>query len=399
MATILLLIIYLAFISLGLPDSLLGAAWPVMRGDLGAPIELAGVLSITITAGTVVSSLATGHITKRYGTGTVTLISSAMTAGALIGFSFSPSVAWLVVFAIPLGLGGGAVDSALNHYVAGHYQAHHMSWLHCFWGVGATVGPMIMAAYLADAHWRDGYLAVGTIQLVLVAILLASLPLWGYMAKKRSGGLEPRSGDAPRQNADTRRPDNAAGVKYALATFLFYCGVEATFGLWGSSYLVRAKGLGADEAALWVSLYFAGITVGRLIAGFITFKLSNPLLIRAGQIIALTGALLLLLPLPDPVILGAFILTGLGLAPIFPSMLHETPRRFGEAHAGRIIGYQIATAYTGVTVLPPLLGLLAGLTTIGIFPIYAVLLAAAMLLVTERLNILVKKGEAARSNG
>lgn len=393
MGTILLLIIYLAFISLGLPDSLLGAAWPVMRPDLGAPIGMAGVLAMTVTVGTIVSSLASGAVVRRFGTGRITLASCFMTAGALLGFAYAPSIAWLIVCAIPLGLGGGAVDAGLNHYVAAHYKAHHMSWLHCFWGVGATTGPMIMATFLTgNASWRDGYLAVAGIQFTLVILLAATLPLWGRTAKKQ--GADSASGEVPSQAEPplgNGGASKAKGVAFALASFLFYCGVEATVGLWGSSYLVNARGLPADDAAFWVSIYYAGITIGRLITGFVTFKLSNLLLTRGGQILALAGALLLLVPLPTGFSLAGLLITGLGLAPIYPCMLHETPARFGGALAQRIMGYQMAVAYTGSTLMPPLLGLLAGFSTIGIFPLYIVVSAAAMLLFSERLNVILSR--------
>ncbi|MCA0757627.1 MFS transporter [Paenibacillus sp. N4] len=394
MGTILLLIIYLAFISLGLPDSLLGASWPVMRPDLGVPIGMAGALSMTVTVGTIVSSLVSGAVVRRFGTGRVTLASCMMTAGALLGFSYAPSLVWLIVCAIPLGLGGGAVDAALNHYVAARYKAHHMSWLHCFWGVGATAGPMIMAAFLSgNASWRDGYLAVAGIQFGLVILLFVTLPLWKKPAGIQSAGIgtEQAEAESPLDNAGTHKPQHMKGVKYALASFLFYCGVETTVGLWGSSYLVKMRELHADEAAFWVSIYFAGITIGRLVTGFVTFKLSNRLLIRGGQITALAGTLLLLLPLPTGFALTGLLISGLGLAPIFPCMLHETPVRFGEAHAGRIMGYQMAVAYTGSTLMPPLLGLLAGFSTIGIFPLYIVISAAAMLLFSERLNVFLRR--------
>jgi fucose permease len=387
MATLLLLVIYLVFISLGLPDSLLGAAWPVMRHDLGAPLGTAGVLSVTVTIGTIVSALSTSRVVRRIGTARTTLISVALTAGALLGFSVAPSVAWLMLCAIPLGIGGGAVDSALNHYVAGHYAAHHMSWLHCFWGVGVTVSPLIMASFLDEGAWRDGYLTTGLIQAGIAAALLASLPLWKRMEKKRADEGQAGTADQPADGG--AGPRNRAGVKYALTTFLFYCGVEVTAGLWGSSYLVNAKGLEADDAAMWISIYWAGLTIGRLVNGFVTFRYSSKTLIRAGEIITLAGTMLLLLPLPAEVSAVGLLITGLGLAPIFPSMLHETPVRFGEAHAGKIMGWQMATAYTGAAVLPPLFGWLAGQATIGLFPLYMVLMAAAMMLATERLNRLL----------
>ena len=386
MGTFLLVIIYLAFISLGLPDSLLGASWPIMRLDLGVPLGMAGLLSVTATAGTILSSLVSGAVLRRFGTGRVTLVSCFMTATALLGYANAPSIAWLVLCAIPLGLGGGAVDAALNHYVATHYKAHHMSWLHCFWGVGATTGPIIMAAFLSgNGSWRQGYLAVSGIQFSLVIVLFLTLRLWNRSAGSgESHGAEP-AGDPPAPNRKAR------GVTYALATFLFYCGVESTVGLWGSSYLVNVKGLLAQDAAQWVSVYYAGITIGRLVSGFITFKVSNRWLIRGGQLTALAGTVLLLLPLPPEFAPVGFLITGLGLAPIYPCMIHETPVRFGQANAARIIGYQMAVAYTGATLLPPLLGLLAGSFTLGIFPPYVVVLAAAMLLLTERLNRLLAR--------
>ncbi|WP_010097327.1 MFS transporter [Ornithinibacillus scapharcae] len=388
MITLLLIIIYLAFISLGLPDSLLGAAWPVMQSDLKAPLETGGILFMTIAAGTIISSLCSGKVLKRFGTGHVTLISVLMTAGALLGFYFAPSFAWLIVFAIPLGLGAGAVDAGLNDYVATHYKAHHMSWLHSFWGVGATLGPIIMAQFImGDNAWRNGYFAIFGIQFALVMILIFTLPLW----KKAAGNHDVKQEeDNENDDGPDVKPLKVKGVKLALVSFLFYCGVEATMNLWGSSFLVNVKGLSPATAAGWVSFYFAGITIGRFITGFITFKTTNRTLIRAGQTIALVGTVMLLLPLPSIFSLIGFVIVGLGLAPIFPCMLHETPARFGKKHSQVIMGYQMAVAYTGTTFLPPLLGYVASITTIGIFPICIVIFVAAMLLSSERLNSILK---------
>lgn len=392
MITFFLLIIYLAFISLGLPDSLLGSAWPVMQYDLNASFETAGMLYMIVAAGTIVSSLFSGKAIDTFGTGKVTLVSVLLTAGALLGFSFSPSLIWLVICAIPLGLGAGAVDAGLNSYVAAHYKAHHMSWLHCFWGVGATLGPIIMSqVMLQDGTWRDGYFTIAMIQFGLVLILLFTLPLWGRVATlsqaaKQAEGIQTESLVEHEADQGNVKPLKIKGVKYALATFLFYSAVEATVGLWGSSYLVTEKGLSAASAAQWISIYYAGITIGRFITGFITFKVSNKMLIRSGQLIALGGALLLLLPVPTAVSVAGLLIIGLGLAPIFPCMLHETPVRFGKKHAQSIMGYQMAFAYTGSTLMPPLLGLLASAMTIGIFPVYIVACAFVMFLVCERLN-------------
>ncbi|MFB9326178.1 sugar MFS transporter [Paenibacillus aurantiacus] len=395
MATFFLIIIYLAFISLGLPDSLLGTAWPVMRQELGAPLEAAGLVFMTIAAGTIASSLLSGRALNRFGTGKVTLISCLMTAGALLGYAFAPSLAWLFVFAIPLGLGAGAVDSGLNNYVAAHYKAHHMSWLHSFWGVGATLGPIIMSQFITgQSEWRNGYLTVAGIQFALVVILLFSLPLWDRVA--RAGGVNGsgphvEEGEAPPVESKPVKPIRVRGVKLAMLSFLFYCSVEATVGLWGSSFLVGVKELSAAQAAQWVSLYYLGITAGRFITGFITFKVGNRQLIRGGQLTALAGAALLLLPLPSTFALVGLIVIGLGLAPIFPCMLHETPVRFGKRHSQTIMGYQMAMAYTGSTFLPPLFGFLASAISIGVFPWFIAASAAAMLLCSEQLNVLLAR--------
>ena len=393
MATFLLLIIYLAFISLGLPDSLLGAAWPVMQPEYGVPLETAGLLFMAIAGSTIISSLVSGSLLKRYGTGMVTFISCMMTAGALLGFYFSPSLLWLLLCAIPLGLGAGAVDAGLNDYVAMHYKAHHMSWLHCFWGVGATAGPIVMARFISgEGSWREGYLSISAIQFVLVAILFLSLPLWNSLSKTSHSILSAEPAHAGDPSPETaNKPLQVKGVKLALLSFLFYCGAEATVGLWGSSFLVDVKEMGPGTAAKWISFYYGGITIGRFITGFITFKMTNRRLIRSGQLIALAGAVLLVLPLPPAFSLAGFIIIGLGLAPIFPCMLHETPARFGKTHAQKIMGYQMALAYTGTTFVPPLFGFLASRSTIGIFPVCTALLIAAMLLSSERLNKLLKR--------
>lgn len=393
MTTFLLIIIYLAFISLGLPDSLLGAAWPVMQSDLGAPIEMAGYLFMTIAGGTILSSLVSGKVLKRFGTGKVTFVSVLMTACALLGFYFAPSIIWLFLCAIPLGMGAGAVDSGLNDYVATHYKAHHMSWLHCFWGVGATLGPVIMAQYISNQNWGKGYLTISGLQFILVVILLFTLPLWNKVNSHITINKEPEEpkGVSFKENAEKVRPLQMNGVKLALASFFFYCAVEATVGLWGSSFLVNVKGLTAATAAEWVSFYYAGITIGRLITGFVTFKMSNQMLIRMGQIIALTGAILLVLPLPSFFSVAGFIVVGLGLAPIFPCMLHETPARFGKKHSQAIMGYQMAVAYTGSTFMPPLFGFIASHTTVALFPICTVIFVVAMVLSSEKLNRVLKK--------
>ena len=389
MATFFLSIIYLAFISLGLPDSLLGVAWPLMHLEFGSPSEAAGLVSMVISAGTIVSSLLSGFVLKRLETGKVVFISSLMTATALLGFSFAPSLVWLIVLAIPLGLGAGSVDAGLNNYVATHYKALHMSWLHCFWGLGATLGPLIMARFIAEQNtWRSGYLVVSILQFLLVFLLFITLPLWGRV-NRQENPLAPAI-EKPKETP-VRGILHIKGVKPALATFLFYCGAESTMGLWGSSFLVNIKGLSPAVAAEWVSLYYAGITIGRFISGFITLRLSNQTLIRMGQGLSLFGILLIFLPLPSWFSFIGFIVVGLGFAPVFPSMIHETPVRFTKEHSQTIIGYQMALAYTGTTFLPPLLGGITAITGFTIFPYFIVLCILSMILSSERINHVMKK--------
>ncbi|OBA04035.1 MFS transporter [Paenibacillus polymyxa] len=400
MATWFLIIIYLAFISLGIPDSLFGAAWPVMWPELGADFGSAGIVSMVVAGGTIVSSLASGTIIEKIGTGKITLMSCFLTAGALLGFSFAPSLFWLVSLAIPLGLGGGAVDAALNQYVATHYKAHHMSWLHCFWGVGATMGPIIMSFYISNHNsWRSGYTAVSMIQWGLVIILLITLPLWKRVNAIQDSIISEAQSDYSQMDHNIAQVENTPkqnlirmkGVKNTLVAFLFYCGVEATVGLWGASFLVGARNIPAETAAGWVSLYYGGITVGRLITGFVTLKINNRILIRIGQLTAVAGGLILLLPLPVAFLLPGFILIGLGLAPIYPGLLHETPTRFGKENSAKLMGYQMAVAYTGTTLLPPIVGLIASQVSIHFFSVAVLVFLLFMLLSSEQVNRILKK--------
>ncbi|KWX70133.1 MFS transporter [Paenibacillus jilunlii] len=392
MATVFLIIIYLAFISLGLPDSMIGAAWPMMRPDFGAPVDAAGLLSMIVVAGTIVSSLASSAVLNKLGTGKVTFISVAVTAVALLGFSYSPSILWLAVLSFPLGLGAGSIDAGLNNYVATHYKAHHMSWLHCFWGVGAMLGPIIMSRYIAAGEsWRHGFLTVSLIQFALVVLLFIALPLW----KRAEPADQAPDGQIQQEIISPQVPGTGVlrmkGVKLALTTFLFYCGVEATLGLWGSSFLVNVKELSAATAAGWVSLYYGGITLGRFVTGFVTFRFNNRQLIRTGILVSLLGALLLVLPLPAIFSLFGFILVGLGSAPIFPCMLHETPARFGKEHSQKIMGYQMAMAYTGGAFLPPMLGWIAARSSFMILPYMLVGYIIVMLISSEKINAVMKK--------
>ncbi|MCU0401382.1 MAG: MFS transporter [Algoriphagus sp.] len=354
--TLVLLVIYLAFISLGLPDSLLGSAWPVMYEGLGVPVDYAGLISMIVAAGTVVSSLFSGKVIQRFGVAAVTASSVGMTALALMGFSISGDFLYLCLLAIPLGLGAGSVDSALNNYVALHYEARHMNWLHSFWGVGAAIGPLIMASYLAKGDsWSNGYETVAWIQLGLVAILILSLPLW---IKNNQDQAESSEQSSP---GLFEMLLTLPGLKQALVVFFCYCTIEATFGLWGASFLVFEKGFEADQAARLTSLYFLGITIGRFLSGFLTAHFSNKQLVYLGQGIIGLGLILLFLPFSATIIPG-FLLVGLGCAPIFPSLLHETPANFGEKNSQSIMGMQMASAYVGITLMPFLFGKIAFFT-------------------------------------
>ncbi len=383
MATLLLIIIYIAFISLGLPDSMLGAAWPTMRIDLAMPMAGAGLISMIISGGTIVSSIFSGKLINKLGTAKLVIISVFMTAIALFGFAFNKNYFWFCIMGIPLGLGAGSVDSALNNFVALHYSARHMSWLHCFWGIGATTGPIIMSASIArNGLWQKGYFTVAVIQISLVVILVLSLPLW---KRFQNNGEEENAIQNSEKNVFRLR-----GINLALLSFFCYCAVETTTGLWGASYLVNTKGVSADVAAGWIAIYYFGITIGRFINGFVTSKLSNNALIRGGQIIIGLGALLLLGFNNSYISLIGFILIGTGCAPIFPSMLHETPVRFGKNNSSRLMGLQMAFAYMGTTFIQPILGLLFGVIGIRFYPAFVLVLLAAMFFSNEKLNRLIK---------
>ena len=359
---LLLLVIYIAFISLGLPDSLLGSGWPAMHRALAVPLHYAGVLSMIVAAGTVVSSLFSERIINRYGIPYVTTASVLMTALALLGFSISSHFSYLCLLAIPLGLGAGCVDAALNNYVALHYAARHMNWLHCFWGVGASMGPIIMANSLAAGKsWSTGYMTVGIIQISLVLLLIVSIPLWIKDQNSSSQKGEETN------NQSYRKLISSRGLKEALIVFFCYCTIEATFGIWGASYLVKVRGFATDSGAAMTSLFYGGITVGRLISGFLAGMLNNKQLIWLGYILIFAGLLSINLPYDITLFVG-FLLVGLGCAPVFPSLLHETPRNFGEDNAQAIMGIQMACAYIGITFMPLLFGQLSKQLDYSIFP-------------------------------
>lgn len=380
MVHLLLAIIYIAFISLGLPDSLLGAAWPVMHEDLGAPLSYAGIISMIIAFGTVVSSLQSDRLTLWLGTGKVTAISVAMTATALLGFSASSEFWMLCLWAIPYGLGAGGVDAALNNYVALHYRSWHMSWLHCMWGVGAATGPYIMGMALEmGTGWPAGYHIIAVMQVVLTIILFASLPLW----KERKDEVQADSGHK-RKPLSLREIFWIPGAREILVAFFCYSAVEQTCGLWASSFLNLSKGISAEQAASFGAMFFIGITVGRAINGFFAMRMHDESMIRMGQVLILLGIMTVMLPAGDAVALAGLILIGLGCAPIYPCIIHSTPTHFGKEKSQAIIGVQMAAAYIGTMLMPPLFGILANHLSISLLPIYLLVLLAIMAFMHER---------------
>ena len=381
MIHLLLVIIYLAFISLGLPDSLLGAAWPTMHLEFGVPVSWAGAVSMIIAAGTIVSSLFSDRLTRKLGAGRVTAISVGMTAAALFGFSVSHHYWQLLLWAIPYGLGAGSVDAALNNYVALHYASRHMSWLHCFWGVGASIGPAIMGlAITRGLNWNGGYRAIGVIQIALTVILALSLPLWKNRSAEDEGG---KSDGKP-----LSLPQIVAipGAKAVMVTFFCYCAVEQTAGLWASTYLVMKWHVSADQAATLASLFFIGITAGRAVSGFATFRFNDTQMVRIGQGIILAGVAMLLLPIGKTVAMAGFVAIGVGYAPIYPSLIHATPDCFGADKSQAIIGVQMASAYLGTCLMPPLFGVLAGAVGASLLPVYLLALLALMAATHEALQ-------------
>ena len=379
MVSLLLAIIYLSFVSLGLPDALLGAAWPLMQADLQVPLSYAGGISLIIAIGTVISSLLSDRLTKWLGSGKVTAISTGMTALAIFGFSVSTQFWQLCLWAIPYGLGAGSVDASLNNYVAIHYASRHMSWLHCMWGLGASIGPYIMGAALTGGmRWNTGYRLIFLLQLTLTAVLFCTLSLW----KK----------DKPASNGSKAKPLTLKqifalkGAKEVMLAFFCYCGLEQTCILWGSSYLVMVGGLDEETAASLASLFMLGLTFGRFLSGFVTYKLSDTNMIRLGEAIIVLGIAVMVLPLGHGTIMAGLALMGLGCAPIYPCIIHSTPAHFGEDNSQAIIGIQMASAYVGICVMPPLFGILANHIGAFLLPGYLAAILAVMILMCEQLN-------------
>ena len=375
MYSFLLALIYLAFISLGLPDSLLGSGWPVMHAELGVSVSFMGIVSMVISGGTIASSLLSDRLTHRLGTRIVTVVSVFLTVVALFGFSISTRFWMLIAFAVPYGLGAGAIDAALNNYVALHYKAKHMSWLHCFWGVGTIVSPFIMGYALTHSTWNAGYRIVGLIQLAIAVLLLVTLPVWKVHADATA---------AAGRRVGLRAALRIKGVPFLLLGFFAYCSAETTTMQWASTYFVEVKHLPAERAATLAALFYIGITAGRFLSGFLTEKLGDRGMIRLGAGVLACGIAALLLPVESYYLaFAAFLVIGLGCAPIYPCIIHSTPANFGAENSGAIIGIQMASAYVGSTFVPPLFGLLGKALGFSILPVYLAVFAALMLVMTE----------------
>ncbi len=396
MFQLLLVIIYLAFISLGLPDSLLGSAWPAMYQEFSVPVSYAGGISMIIAAGTIVSSLQSDRLTKKFGTGKVTAASVLITAVALFGFSISHSYVALCLWAVPYGLGAGSVDASLNNYVALHYASRHMSWLHCMWGIGASLGPYIMGFALSGGqNWNMGYRYIATLQIALTAILIFSLPLW---KKQDKNNTRQAGGETKSKPLSLHQIIKIPGAKEVMITFFCYCALEQTTGLWASSYLVLRQGLSTETAASYASLFFIGITAGRAFSGFLTLKLSDTQMIRLGQGLMLFGIVLLLLPFGSAIALLGLIFVGLGCAPVYPSIIHSTPKHFGADRSQAMIGVQMASAYVGTCFMPPIFGFIANHISVSLFPIYLVAILALMVAIHEKMLLKVSANNGKKEN-
>ena len=381
MISLLLAIIYLSFISLGLPDALLGAAWPTMCVELNVPISFAGIISIIISAGTIISSLFSDRMTRWLGTAKVTAISVAMTATALFGFSCSDHYWMLLLWAIPYGFGAGSVDAALNNYVALHYASRHMSWLHCMWGVGASIGPYIMGYALSGGQgWSMGYRCIALLQIVLSVILFLSIPRW------KTSDTDETAPEAKQNVLNMKEILSIAGAKEVLLAFFCYCALEGTAGLWAATYMVRHLGIHEETAATLASMFYLGITAGRAVSGFMTYKFNDANMIRIGQAVICAGIATMLLPLGTYVPVAGLLLVGLGCAPIYPSIIHSTPEHFGAENSQALIGIQMASAYVGFLIAPPLFGLIANHISASLLPGYLAAALVVMTVMCERLN-------------
>ena len=392
MFSLLLFIIYLSFISLGLPDAVLGAAWPIIHEEFGVPISFSGSIYMLISCCTILSSLKSESLRLRFGTGKITAFSVLLTAVAIFGFSISPSLSVMLFFAIPYGLGAGSVDAALNHYVAVHYSGRSMNWLHCMWGIGAALGPYILGFVLQRGEsWRSGYLVLSMIQATLTLVLFLSLGLWGKEEKDEK--IEEK-----KTPMSFRQILSITGAKECLVSFFLYCAIEQTLGLWSGSFMVYSLKIEAKLAASFVALFYFGITFGRFLAGILAAKWQDEALILGGCGILFLGLVLLFcsmvpsqevklfgMELRQILVICALLLSGLGCAPIYPAIIHSTPRNFGAENTSALIGKQMAAAYIGSMSFPPFFGVLAKIFGTGLFPFFSTVLFFGMLFMYRNL--------------
>ena len=374
--------IYLAFISLGLPDALLGSAWPIMYLEFAVPVSYSGTVFMIISGGTILSSLKSETLNRRFGTGKITAFSVLLTAVALLGFSLSRSFFMLCLFAVPYGLGAGSVDAALNHYVALHYSSRHMSWLHCMWGLGASLGPYIMGFVLQRGeHWSRGYFVISLIQIFLTIALFCSLPLWRKHSEDEASAPAPNptASHISKKPLSLKEIFRIPGAKESMASFYGYCALEQTVGLWAGSFMVLSLGMEEKLAASFVALFYFGITFGRFLSGFFAMKWRDEQMVLGGSAIVFLGICLLFTPWSKAMVLPALILIGLGCAPVYPSVIHSTPHNFGAEHSSALIGVQMAAAYVGTLLMPPLFGIFGRAFGMGLFPYYSLLLLLFMI--------------------
>lgn len=383
MYSLLLILIYIAFISLGLPDSLVGSGWPAMHADLGVPVSYMGIVTMIISGGTIVSSLLSEKLTKKFGTRHVTVVSVFLTAAAMLGFSFADRFWMLLLFGVPYGLGAGAIDAALNNYIALHYKARHMNWLHCFWGVGTIVSPFVMSHALSHANWQGGFRIIGLVQLGIALLLLCTLPVWKIHSRTEEAGGEKVLG--------LRGALRIRGVPLLLIGFFAYCAAEATAMNWASTYFAEVKGVADEQAAQFASLFYIGITASRFLCGFLSDKLGDRKMILAGTTVLLGGIALLLIPAPNALAIAGFVIIGFGCGPVYPSIVHSTPDNFGAENSGAIIGIQMASAYVGSTFIPPLFGLLGRALGFAVLPFFLLVFLFLMITMTELTFRIAKK--------
>ena len=385
MGSLLLAVIFLIFVSLGLPDSLLGSGWPTMQLDFGVPSSYAGYVSMAISFMTVLSALASPRMIRRFRTWQIVIASILLTVIGLIGFSCSTSYAMLFLFVVPYGLGAGAIDASVNHYVADNYSSSVMNFLHCFYSVGAVISPNIMAFALRHAGWNEGYRWTAYIQIGILAVCILSLPLW----RKN----EERTGEEEETGAGIREALRVPGVLPTLIAFFAYCSGEATCFLWTPSYFAGTRdGLSAGLIASFGSLIFGGLMIGRLISGFVSNRLGDRLLIRIGIAVELAGIVMVMLPIPDyrPAAVG-FVVIGTGMGPVYPAIQHMAPANFGRKYSASVIGLQMASAYVGSTFMPMIFGALQQVIGIGIMPVYLLIFAVLNLGLLERTYRILKK--------